>query len=612
MANTAPITVTNGSIVVTGNLTQFVAAPGDLLVVQGISAVIAERVDSATLRLRDPWAQVTVTDTLEWEIVPTADYWNSVVEIHRKISNLIQMLEGGLPLKPDAAGTLPERDAFNDQPEGFLYLQTDVNPFLLYVKTGPGPTNWSVGQRLQADQAESTLRAMEAEANARASEEAAALSEANAAGSEAAAATSAGQALASQQAALTSEQNADASEASALQHRNDAQSARDDAQAAQSGAETARTGAEAARDVATGARDTALGARDAAIDARDIATGAATAAAASAGAASTSETNAAASATSALNALDWIDDHFLGTKEADPTTDNDGNPIIVGAQYFNSMSNTLRFKTSGGPWASFIVDAPEDGDTYGRKNGAWVKAAGAAQIQDTPPETGDVGTFWWSSLTGQLAIRYNDGDTTQWVGLNGSLAATVWTSDNPPDTPFPGMLWWQSSTGELSIRYNDGDSEQWTTVAGGSVAFPAFRGARAARNLVWTVASGSLVTLAFNNTVFSTDGIHNVAGQSSRLTVPPGVSYVELTGFVQWAINNTGVRYVDIIKNGNGGALMISDRKVPVPSDYTEQSVTTGPLAVVPGDYFEFRVYQTSGSNVDVRVGAQFTMKVLG
>ena len=115
-----------------------------------------------------------------------------------------------------------------------------------------------------------------------------------------------------------------------------------------------------------------------------------------------------------------------------------------------------------------LADAPSDGDTYGRKNGAWVKAAGAAQIQDTAPATGDVGTFWWSSLTGQLAIRYNDGNTTQWVGLNGSITSAVVIADNAPAVTYPGMLWWESDTGELMIRYNDGDSEQWVSAFGGA------------------------------------------------------------------------------------------------------------------------------------------------
>jgi hypothetical protein len=62
-----------------------------------------------------------------------------------------------------------------------------------------------------------------------------------------------------------------------------------------------------------------------------------------------------------------------------------------------------------------VDEAPADGNTYGRKNEAWVPAAGAAVISDTAPAGGDPGTFWWSSLNGTLHIRYTDADSTQWV-----------------------------------------------------------------------------------------------------------------------------------------------------------------------------------------------------
>ena len=78
---------------------------------------------------------------------------------------------------------------------------------------------------------------------------------------------------------------------------------------------------------------------------------------ASKNAAATSETNALASknaaATSATNAsstlsamqtlFDNFDDRFLGTKASDPTLDNDGNDLLVGAVYYNSVSKDLRF-----------------------------------------------------------------------------------------------------------------------------------------------------------------------------------------------------------------------------------------------------------------------------
>ena len=61
----------------------------------------------------------------------------------------------------------------------------------------------------------------------------------------------------------------------------------------------------------------------------------------------------AALATGALSsvetAFDSFDDRYLGSKTSDPTLDNDGNTLLVGALYFNSLSNDLKVYT-GSAW----------------------------------------------------------------------------------------------------------------------------------------------------------------------------------------------------------------------------------------------------------------------
>jgi hypothetical protein len=84
--------------------------------------------------------------------------------------------------------------------------------------------------------------------------------------------------------------------------------------------------------------------------------GSATSAAASAAAAATSASNAATSATSASNSAsaaaasyDAFDDRYLGSKSSDPSVDNDGNALLVGALYFNTTSNEMKV-WSGSAW----------------------------------------------------------------------------------------------------------------------------------------------------------------------------------------------------------------------------------------------------------------------
>lgn len=90
--------------------------------------------------------------------------------------------------------------------------------------------------------------------------------------------------------------------------------------------------------------DTALTTANAAASAAS-----ALAAATSASAASASAISADASANSAANSYDSFDDRYLGSKTVAPTLDNDGNALLVGALYWNSVTTKL-FVWSGTIW----------------------------------------------------------------------------------------------------------------------------------------------------------------------------------------------------------------------------------------------------------------------
>jgi hypothetical protein len=62
---------------------------------------------------------------------------------------------------------------------------------------------------------------------------------------------------------------------------------------------------------------------------------------------------------SALAAYDNFDDRYLGQKNSDPSVDNDGNALLTGALYFNTVDNAMRVYT-GTIW----VDAYAAGQTF--------------------------------------------------------------------------------------------------------------------------------------------------------------------------------------------------------------------------------------------------------
>ena len=186
-----------------------------------------------------------------------------------------------------------------------------------------------------------------AETNAETAATNAATSASNASTSASTASTAATNAGNSATAAATSASNASTSASSASTSASNASSS---ASSASSSASTATTQASNASTSASAASTSA------------------TNAASSASAASTSATNASNSATSAasaqtaaeaardqtLSAFDSFDDRYLGSKTSDPSVDNDGNALLAGALYFNSVSGVMKVYT-GSAWVAAYV-----------------------------------------------------------------------------------------------------------------------------------------------------------------------------------------------------------------------------------------------------------------
>lgn len=130
-----------------------------------------------------------------------------------------------------------------------------------------------------------------------------------------AAAASAAAALASEQAAQLAETNAETAEVNAELAETNAEAAQVAAEVAQGLAEIAATAAQGYAATATTKASEASG---------------------SAADAVTAQLAAEAALASTLAAYDNFDDRYLGAKASDPTTDNDGDPLVAGALYFQT------------------------------------------------------------------------------------------------------------------------------------------------------------------------------------------------------------------------------------------------------------------------------------
>jgi hypothetical protein len=214
---------------------------------------------------------------------------------------------------------------------------------------------------------------------------AAATSAASAAASATAAATSATSASNSASAAATSATNATTSASSAATSATAAATSATSASNSASAASTSATSAAASASAASTSETNAAASASAASTSATSASASATAAATSASSASTSASSAltsansaATSASSAATSYDQFDDRYLGSKSSDPTLDNDGNALLTGALYYNTVLSAMKVY-SGSAWQLVAPDTSNFVDkALWTAKGTLVSATGAS------------------------------------------------------------------------------------------------------------------------------------------------------------------------------------------------------------------------------------------
>ena len=106
------------------------------------------------------------------------------------------------------------------------------------------------------------------------------------------------------------------------------------------------------------------------------------------------QTAPASIVTEAAAIYDDFDDRYLGAKALAPSNDNDGNTLLTGAIYWDTVQNQM-FSYSGTTWVAL--------NTYTK------------YIGDTPPSSPYSGQEWFDTSGGVDYTWFEDGDSGQWL-----------------------------------------------------------------------------------------------------------------------------------------------------------------------------------------------------
>lgn len=210
----------------------------------------------------------------------------------------------------------------------------------------------------------------------------------------------------------------------------DTVSIRVDAQAAATAAATSATNA------ATSATNASNSASSAATQASNASTSAFSAAT-QASNASTSATNAANSATNASNSYfatvaiyDAFDDRYLGAKSSDPTVDNDSNPLLDGALYWDTTNNVMKVYDLGGMIWRRTTPTSSDQANINTVSGIQANVTTVAGISSSVITVAGISSAVTSVNANSTNINTVANDITNVNAVGGSIANVNTTATN--------------------------------------------------------------------------------------------------------------------------------------------------------------------------------------
>jgi hypothetical protein len=160
----------------------------------------------------------------------------------------------------------------------------------------------------------------------------------------------------------------------------------------------------------------------------------------------------------------------------------------------------------------------------------------------------------------------------------------------------------------LQVDSSTATGLKWAAApAGGST----FVGVSATKNAAQSINNATDTIVTFPTESYDTDGFHSTSTNTSRITIPSGkAGYYAFTGVLHFADNATGIRTMELLKNGTALGTVTRGPNPQAGLDFFMPFSFVANAAV--SDYFEMRVYQNSGGALNCQTGTVFQASFLG
>jgi hypothetical protein len=211
------------------------------------------------------------------------------------------------------------------------------------------------------------------------------------------------------------------------------------------------------------------------------------------------------------------------------------------------------------------------------------------------------GSLWAATAkytAGGLAVGANDttlvADSAQTLGVKWQ-ALSSWTALTEAAQDAAGAMLVDTDT--IDLTYTD--------------ATPALTadlkhvGAHVRHDATQALTTATTTVIAFNQERWDTHAFHDNSTNNSRLTIPSGKTgkYIVSAGIV-FEANATGVRYIDILKNGTTALRSV---EVSASSAFETMLTISAIVNLAATDYVQVRAFQDSGGNLNVLSVAEYT-----